>query len=126
MAKAKPVSSEPRPGSAQSRAFREASLKNRKLALQMGERPSVQAALKLKNAIKKPSLNQRLGNARIDSSRLGNRRGPPTIQGPPQRQKPSFAQQRVGNNIANERVNNKAISRVPRGGIGLKNRIKCK
>jgi len=102
-----------------------ASAKNRSLALKMAARPSVQAALNPR-APKKASLNQRLGTGnRINSSRIGiGRKGVPTRQGPPQRARPQGKQaNRVqgGNHFGNK----VAINRVgPRGGIGLKNRIK--
>lgn len=120
LSKMKPVETKAPP-------VRVASTKNRNLALQMAARPSVKNALNPKISAKKPSLNQRLGriNQGLDSSRLkGVNKAPPKTQGPPQRQKPVLAQQRLGNQ---QRGNKKqvAISRVgPRGGIGLKNRIK--
>jgi len=94
--------------------------------MQMAERPSVQAALKLKAANKKLSLNQRLGGARFDSARIG-KTAPVQRQGPPQRPKPALVQQRFENQRPNRIGNKVAIQRIgPKGGIGLKNRIKCK
>lgn len=120
LSKTKPVETRAPP-------VRVASIKNRNLALQMATRPSVKAALNPKASVKKPSLNQRLGriNQGLDSSRLrGIKKGPPKTQGPPQRQKPILSKQRLGNQQKPTRKQ-VAISRVgPRGGIGLKNRIK--
>lgn len=101
-----------------------ASARSRKLALQMAERPSVKAALGNKG-VKKPSLNQRLGKG-IDSSRIGlAKRLTQTRKGPALKQRPVLTQ-RGGFKPKNQQAKNSAIiSRVgPRGGIGLKNRIK--
>ena len=49
--------------------IRPASAKNRKLAIQMANRPSVQAALRIKNK----SIRQQNGQARMNQPRLGNR-----------------------------------------------------
>jgi hypothetical protein len=49
--------------------IRPASAKNRKLAIQMANRPSVQAALRIKNR----SIRQQIGQARMNQPRLGNR-----------------------------------------------------
>lgn len=124
LSKAKPTVSENKP------AVLRASAKNRNLAMSMANKPSVQAALSGRapaaRPVKRPSLNQRLGTGnRIDSSRLGiGRKGAPKQQGPPQRKLP--LQQRLsakqGAGVSKGKV---AISRVgPRGGIGLKNRVK--
>jgi hypothetical protein len=103
-----------------------ASAKNRNLALQMAARPSVKSALNPRQAPNKRSLNQRLGNGnRIDSARIDiGRKGIPTRQGPLKAKAPIGKQP---NRIQNgNRFGNKvAISRVgPKGGMGLKNRIK--
>lgn len=119
MSKAKPAAVQPA-----SRSL--ASQKSRKLALQMAERPSVKAALGSKT-IKKPSLNQRLGKG-IDSSRIGLRkRFTQARKGPAMPQRPVSAQRGGFKPKGQPFKNQVAISRVgPRGGIGLKNRIKCK
>ncbi len=123
MASAKPAA--PVNEARSSQSVQVASAKNRNLAMQLSERPSVQAALKLKAAKKKLTLNQRLGGQRFDSARISKA----TLvqkQGPPQRPKPVLAQQRLENQKVARIGNKVAIQRVgPKGGIGLKNRIKC-
>jgi hypothetical protein len=49
--------------------IRPASAKNRKLAIQMASRPSVQAALRIKNK----SIRQQIGQAKMNQPRLRNR-----------------------------------------------------
>jgi len=122
LSKAKLAASSHEPRSSQ--GVHVASSKNRALALQMAERPTVQAALKLKAANKKLSLNQRLGGARFDSARIG-KATPVQRQGPPQRPNPAIVQKHLENQRPNRMANKMAIQRVgPKGGIGLKNRIK--
>jgi len=116
--------SKPAAAPAQQASRGQATAKSRKLALQMADRPSVKAALGGKG-VKRPGLNQRLGKG-IDSSRIGlAKRLTLARKGPAMQQRPVSAQR--GGFKPKGQPSNKpvAISRVgPRGGIGLKNRIK--
>lgn len=120
LAKLRPVDNKP----VQVRA---ASEKNRKLAEQMAARPSVKAALNPRKPPppKRVSLNQRLGTGnRISSARPGvpNKRPLQTRLGPPARKVPVQARLSV---VKPAMPAKGKVARVgPKGGIGLKNRVK--
>lgn len=115
LAKVKPIDNKPV-------KIHAASAKNRNLALKMAERPSVKAALNPKTRVK-ASLNQRLGvGNRVNSSRINSAKKPAHMRlGPSPRKVP--VQSRLSN-LKQAPAKSKVARVGPKGGMGLKNRVK--